>query len=174
MQFMTLEHFAGCLNQTFHARLNDGEVEFVLVEAAPVAGKPRPDAVRAPFSLLFRNTSAFLMGWMTVHGEAGLTYEYLLHSPAQGLGQDNGGGYANADVDRLLAEAAAATRPDARRPLLRKVAEIARTELPVIPLYMQHDLYALAPGLVFEPRPDRMIRGEALRWSTPPSPAETR
>lgn len=60
MQFMTLEQFAGCLNETFHARLNDGEVDFVLVEAAPFSGKPRPDAVRAPFSLLFRNTSAFL------------------------------------------------------------------------------------------------------------------
>lgn len=65
MQFMTLEQFAGCLNQTFHARLNDGEVEFVLVEAAPLAGKQRHDAVRAPFSLLFRNASAFLFPQQT-------------------------------------------------------------------------------------------------------------
>lgn len=56
---MTLEHFAGCVNETFHAALNEGEIEFVLVEARPLAVQA-PHQARAPFSLLFRNTALFL------------------------------------------------------------------------------------------------------------------
>lgn len=59
MELMTLEHFAGCLNETFHAALNEGEIEFVLVEARPLAMQSLNQA-RAPFSLLFRNTALFL------------------------------------------------------------------------------------------------------------------
>lgn len=58
MDLLTLEHFAGSVNDTFSAALNDGEIPFVLVEARPL---PITQAVhRAPFSLLFRNSSAFL------------------------------------------------------------------------------------------------------------------
>ena len=59
MELMTLEDFAGCLNETFKVSLNDGEVEFVLVEATPLkAGAP--GMMRAPFSLLFHNTAALI------------------------------------------------------------------------------------------------------------------
>lgn len=59
MELLTLEHFAGCLNETFRADLNDGSIDFVLVEARPAANV-MPGAARAPFSLLFRNSSALL------------------------------------------------------------------------------------------------------------------
>jgi hypothetical protein len=54
MDLLTLEHFAGCLNESFTTEISGMALEFVLVEARPipVAGK---DAARAPFSLLFRN-----------------------------------------------------------------------------------------------------------------------
>lgn len=59
MELLTLEHFAGCVNETFTAALNDMDVEFVLVEARPLeTGAQNP--MRAPFSLLFRNTSPIL------------------------------------------------------------------------------------------------------------------
>ncbi len=60
MDLLTLEHFAGCVNETFTAGLNDMEVPFVLVEARPLDQAPSRDAARLPFSLLFRNTSAVL------------------------------------------------------------------------------------------------------------------
>lgn len=61
MDLLTLEHFAGCVNQTFRAALSDYEVEFVLVEARPLPVPPKSAQVmRAPFSLLFRNGAAFL------------------------------------------------------------------------------------------------------------------
>jgi hypothetical protein len=59
MELLTLEHFAGCVNETFSAALNDMEVPFVLVEARPVEAKTH-NSMRAPFSLLFRNSSPFL------------------------------------------------------------------------------------------------------------------
>lgn len=59
MQLMTLEQFAGCLNETFRVALNDGEVDFVLVEAQPLK-QAMPGALRTPFSLLFLNTAALV------------------------------------------------------------------------------------------------------------------
>lgn len=59
MRLLTVEDFAGCLNQSFRAALNDIEIDFVLVEARPLQQGPR-QAQRAPFSLLFRNDAAVL------------------------------------------------------------------------------------------------------------------
>ncbi len=59
MELLTLEHFAGCVNETFSAALNDMDVDFVLVEARPLPTRAE-SATRQPFSLLFRNTAAFL------------------------------------------------------------------------------------------------------------------
>lgn len=63
MELLTLDHFAAHVNETFEAALNEGEVPFVLVEARGLA-QPATGA-RAPFSLLFRNASAFLFPQQT-------------------------------------------------------------------------------------------------------------
>lgn len=59
LEVLRLDHFAGCLNQTFRAALNEGDIEFVLVEARPLPAT-MPGAARDPFSLVFRNGSALL------------------------------------------------------------------------------------------------------------------
>lgn len=64
MELLTLEHFAGCVNETFKAALQDGDIDFVLVEARPITGGA-PHPVRAPFSLLFRNSAALLFPQQT-------------------------------------------------------------------------------------------------------------
>ncbi|WP_145477614.1 DUF6916 family protein [Stenotrophomonas rhizophila] len=56
MELLTLEHFAGCVNETFAAEYDGMAMEFVLVEARPLPAS-HPGAARAPFSLLFRNTA---------------------------------------------------------------------------------------------------------------------
>ncbi|HJR75224.1 MAG TPA: hypothetical protein VJ806_16490 [Luteimonas sp.] len=60
MRMLTLEDFSGLVNDTFAASLQDAEVPFVLVEARPLPAQPGV-AMRPPFSLLFRNTSSFLL-----------------------------------------------------------------------------------------------------------------
>src|SRR5690606_40939685 len=59
MDLLSLEHFGGCLNETFSAQLQGMEAPFVLVEARPLPA-PTRDAPRAPFSLVFRNASPLL------------------------------------------------------------------------------------------------------------------
>lgn len=60
MDLLTLEHFAGCVNETFVAELNDMSLEFVLVEARPLEQAGNRQQMRQPFSLLFRNQAAIL------------------------------------------------------------------------------------------------------------------
>jgi len=64
MELLTLDHFAGAVNETFRAALADGGIDFVLVEAAPLPGRA-PNAQRIPFSLLFRNSAALLFPQQT-------------------------------------------------------------------------------------------------------------
>lgn len=59
MELLTLQHFSPHVNDTFAAALNDGEVPFELVEARALPSRP-DGAKRAPFSLLFRNTSTLV------------------------------------------------------------------------------------------------------------------
>lgn len=65
LKLLTLEDFAPHLNSTFTASLNDGNTEFVLVEARPLPQPPRVDAWRVPFSLLFRSGAAVLFPQQT-------------------------------------------------------------------------------------------------------------
>ncbi|MDH5833380.1 DUF6916 family protein [Luteimonas kalidii] len=64
MDLLSLEHFGGCLNETFSARLQGIEAPFVLVQANPLPTRAA-DAARAPFSLVFRNASPLLFPQQT-------------------------------------------------------------------------------------------------------------
>ena len=88
MELLTLQHFAGCVNETFSAALNGMEVEFVLVEARPLQ-QAAPSAAREPFSLLFRNTSPVLFPQQTYtmqHGRLGQLGIFLVP-----IAQERGG-----------------------------------------------------------------------------------
>lgn len=110
------------------------------------------------------DTAFYLLGWMNTSGDAEVAYDYLVHTPGEGYGQKNGGRYSAPEVDRLLEQASQGQGPEARLSLLVAVARKLRTDLPVVPLYRLTDLYAVARGLVFEPRVDRLIAGWELRW----------
>lgn len=59
MELLTVQHFAGCVNEAFSAAFGGTEIEFTLVEARPLPERTA-QATRPPFVLLFRNTAAFL------------------------------------------------------------------------------------------------------------------
>lgn len=75
MELLTLDHFARHVDETFSAVMNEGEIPFVLVEARALnPSQVLPGAARVPFSLLFRNGSAFLFPQQTYlmrHAEIG-------------------------------------------------------------------------------------------------------
>lgn len=86
MDLLTVQHFAGCVNESFSVAVGGMDVEFTLVEARPLP--ERRGAMRAPFVLLFRNTAAFLFPQQTYAmrhprlGEVGIFVVPVAREPA--------------------------------------------------------------------------------------------
>ena len=109
-----------------------------------------------------RDTSLCLLPWVGTSGDFGSTAEFLLHTPADGRGTSNSGGYSSAEADHLIDEAAATLDPAVRLAVLKRLESRIRADVPVIPLLRQMDVYGVAEGIKFEPRLDREIRGATL------------
>lgn len=136
--------------------------------AVGVRVTPRPQGTEEFFGRLGRRDTAFyLWGWLGNSGDAGITYDYLLRTSEGVLGIANATGYSSPEVDRLLEEASRTLQPDERRALLWSVAETARRDLPLLPLYRQVDLYGIARELDFRPRADRRVAAVDMRWHEP-------
>jgi len=154
------------------ARYRAGEAvtEAIVAMLAEVGIRAVPRA-NTPAQFLSRlereDTALYLFGWSSDTGDPGLSYEYLLHSRREGLGLDNGGGYANPEADRLIREASARRGPEERASVLRRLAEIVHDDAAVVPLYRQADLYAAAADLLFEPRLDARVRVDEMSWRGP-------
>ncbi len=145
----------------------EGVVRSVATDLAKIGLRVTPranDATALLRRIETRDTSAYLLPWIGTSGDAGITAEYLLHTPRDGYGIDNGGGYSDPQVDRLLEDAGRQIQPAQRRPLLEALATRIYEEVPVVPLYQPLDVYAVRATLEFQPRLDRAVRGAALRW----------
>jgi len=74
-------------------------------------------------------------------------------------------------VDRLLLEARVAPTLLDRRHALQQVMERVMLELPMVPLVVPYDLYALRRGIAWAPRLDgRVLAAELSREPTGGSP----
>jgi peptide/nickel transport system substrate-binding protein len=135
------------------------------------------DVVRRPVARVDaervrRHEVTFLfMGWTSQTGEAGWAYESFLHSQVGGFGNLNVSRYANPALDRLIEDALGQRGPTERSALLARVAQVAYDEVPMVPLYRQADLYAMARNLEFTPRLDRLVLASAVRWRDGARPA---
>ncbi len=78
----------------------------------------------------------FILGWVTVTGDADYGLYALFHSTTQG-GAGNRSFYSNPKVDELLDQAKSSTDPEARRALYGEIQAILQEELPVRTLYYQ-------------------------------------
>lgn len=106
----------------------------------------------------------FLQGWMNTGWDAGATYEQLLHTRAGRQGSANGTGYSNPEVDQAIGAARRELDLERRIGIYRSLALRVQKDLPLIPLYLQDDLWALAGQLEFEPTVTREIRGFRMKW----------
>ncbi len=100
----------------------------------------------------------FLVGWDCSSGDAGEFYEFNLHTPDGAYGMGNYGGYSNPELDRICEQHNQVLSDRERKKMLNRAAEIVMQDLPVIPVFMEDDLYALKDSLVFEPRAEGQIR----------------
>jgi peptide/nickel transport system substrate-binding protein len=98
-----------------------------------------------------------VFGWASTTGDASGSFEPLIHSPGDGFGRFNRWGYANPRLDRLIEESAQALAPEERRDPLTMAAQIVQEDLPVIPLVLRYDLYAVRKDLDWRPRLDRHV-----------------
>jgi len=130
----------------------------------PVRPQPRDPGAIGAGRQFADSVDLYIRGWLHSSGDAGASYEYLLHTPGA-AGQGSLSLYSNPAVDRELAEAGRPVPAEQRRRHLIAVAQIAHDDVAVVPLFRQVDRYAYAAGLEFRPRLDRRIRAWELRWS---------
>jgi peptide/nickel transport system substrate-binding protein len=100
-----------------------------------------------------------LTGWVCTTGESAELFESSLHTRTAraGLGRDNGTGYSNPELDRLIERLVATIDPGARVDLEKRAMAVAVADLPYVPLYVQEDRYVLTSDVAWEPRADGEI-----------------
>jgi peptide/nickel transport system substrate-binding protein len=104
------------------------------------------------------DSALFFAGWDCATGEASEFFEFGLHTPGRGYGGANYGGFSHRRLDEIVETNTAALDPRVRQGLLQEAAFIAMEELPVLPLYVEDDIYAVRHGLLIPPRADNALR----------------
>ena len=123
---------------------------------ARVSALPEPEWFRAMGSREFTMTIS-RFGCPT--GDASDLFENLLHTrqAETGAGIANYLGYSDPEVDRLVGLAAQTLEMQRRQEILAEATARVMEDLPVIPLYVDQDLYAFRPGVEWKPRNDNFL-----------------
>jgi peptide/nickel transport system substrate-binding protein len=100
--------------------------------------------------------SMMLVGWGADTGEASSPLKALLatYDAPKGMGTTNRGRYSNAKMDAVLVQALATVDDAKREKLLQDATELAVTDLGIIPLYHQRNIWATKKGIGYAPRTD--------------------
>lgn len=123
---------------------------------ARVLPLPEPDWFRAMDRGLFTLTIS-RFGCPT--GDASDLFENALQTrdPVRKAGLNNYAGYSNPEVDRLTALAARTLEMSPRQALLFEATARVLDDLPLVPLYVDQDLYAYRAGVSWKPRNDNFL-----------------
>jgi peptide/nickel transport system substrate-binding protein len=103
-------------------------------------------------------SSLFFAGWDCSTGESGEFYQFCLHTPGGGYGAANYGGFSHPRIDQIVETNAAVLDQRQRQALLQEAAGIVMQELPVLPLYVEDEIFAVRSGLTFPARADNALR----------------
>jgi peptide/nickel transport system substrate-binding protein len=109
--------------------------------------------------------SLMLVGWGSDTAEASSPLKALLatYSTEKGMGQANRGRYSSAKMDALLQQALATVDDRAREKLLQQATQVAMSDLGIIPLYHQENVWATRRGIVYTPRADERTFAHEFR-----------
>ncbi len=149
--------------------VNDEQVAQAVAQMrARVGIATRVDAM--PASVFFsRGTklefSFLLAGWGSDTGEASSPLKALLatFSKDKGMGTANRGRYSNPQMDALLEQALATVDDAKREKLLQQATEVAMTDLGIITLYHQVNLWAARKGIAYAARNDERTYAHEFR-----------
>jgi peptide/nickel transport system substrate-binding protein len=109
--------------------------------------------------------SLMLVGWGSDTAEASSPLKALLatYSSEKGMGQANRGRYSNAKMDALLAQALATVDDSKREKLLQDATAVAMSDVGIVPLYHQENVWATRKGIVYTPRADERTFAHEFR-----------
>ena len=154
------EGFGLTLHGTNDRYVNDGKILQTIAQMLTRAGIiTRVDAMPATvfFSRRARQEfSADMAGW---GGGTGHPYSYLkalvasYDAPA-GYGVNNNGRYSNSKMDALVKQAFITIDLNKQKEYWQQAMKISMSELAVIPLHYQMNVWALRKGFVYVPRTD--------------------
>ena len=152
--------FAMTLHAPNDRYVNDEQIAQAIAQLlARVGIVTRVEAM--PSSVYFTRASKLefsfmLLGWAADTAEVSSPLKALLatFSPQKGMGTANRGRYSNTKMDEALTQALAIVDDAKRERLLQQATEIAVSDLGIIPLYHQHNLWAARKGVTYAPRTD--------------------
>ena len=152
--------FAKTLHAPNDRYVNDEQIAQALAQLlARVGIATRVEAM--PSSVYFSRAtklefSFMLLGWAADTAEVSSPLKALLATfdTSKGMGTANRGRYSNAKMDALLAQALAIVDDSKRERVLQQATEIAISELGIIPLYHQHNVWATRKGVTYAARTD--------------------
>ncbi len=103
--------------------------------------------------ILQGDCSLYVFGWTFPFGDASDLLDGLVHTrdPERRLGLQNGSGYSDPRVDRLIERAGEETNAALRQDAIRQVLARLAADRPYIPLYHRVRMAAARKGLVLKP-----------------------
>jgi peptide/nickel transport system substrate-binding protein len=109
--------------------------------------------------------SMMVAGWGSDTAEASSPLKALLatFSADKGMGQANRGRYSNPKMDALLAQALATVDDPRREKLLQQATEVAMSDVGIITLYHQENVWATRRGVTYTPRADERTYAHHFR-----------
>lgn len=105
------------------------------------------------------NSSFIMSGWDVPSGDAGSMYSALFYSrdKKEGFGQVNRGSYSNPDLDAAVDRADSTAKIEERDAALQEATKILLTDIPMIPLHYELDIYGAKDNVMMEPRVDKFL-----------------
>ncbi len=161
--------FAMTLHAPNDRYVNDEQIAQAIAQLLARAGiNTRVEAM--PSSVYFSRASKLefsfmLVGWAADTAESSSPLKALLatFNKEKGLGATNRGRYSNAKMDDVLTQALAIVDDTKRERMLQQATEIAISDLGIIPLYHQHNLWAVRKGITYAPRTDERTLAHEFR-----------
>ncbi len=102
-------------------------------------------------------SSFFLLGSISISGDASDLFDDVIHSPQGAYGRDNQGRYFNPGADRVIEASSGYLDQAQRLKALQEAMKLVMADLPRIPLYVEEEIYVLSDRVSWQPRLDMMV-----------------
>ncbi len=104
-----------------------------------------------------------LFRWAAATGDASDILDAVIHTRRDGYGGSNFFHYSNPKLDREIEALNRTLNASERSERIANAMSLLREDVPVLPLFVPHALYAVRPEVDWMPRRDRKIRAFDLR-----------